>query len=241
MRRIGLIGGMSWESSMEYYRIINETIHQKLGGVHSAQILLYSFDFDEIETMQREGHWQEAAERLADVAKCLERSHADCVVICTNTMHRVADFVQSEVEIPVLHIADCTAGKIKDEGVKKVGLLGTKFTMEEDFYRGRLEKEHGLTVIAPDESDRDIVHNVIYKELVVGEIKPESKAEFIRIMKTLVDKGAEGIILGCTEIGLLVKQEDCSVPVFDTAIIHAVYAAEWALDPNYVPPWVANA
>jgi aspartate racemase len=241
MRRIGLIGGMSWESSAEYYRIINETIHAKLGGVHSAEISMYSFDFDEIETMQRENRWDEAAARLADVANCLERGQAECIVICTNTMHRLADAVQAEIKIPVLHIADCTAEKVIEKGIQTVGLLGTKYTMEEDFYRGRLESEHDLKVLIPDTADRQIVHDVIYNELVVGEIKPESKGEYIRIMKKLVEQGAAGIILGCTEIGLLVKQEDCAVPVFDTAVIHAVYAAEWALDPNYIPPWLARA
>jgi aspartate racemase len=236
-----MIGGMSWESSAEYYRIINETIHEKLGGVHSAEILLYSFDFDEIETMQREGRWDEAAARMADVAKCIERGQAECILICTNTMHRLADAVQAEVKIPILHIADCTAEKVIDKDIQTVGLLGTKYTMEEDFYRGRLEREHDLKVIVPDAADRQIVNDVIYNELVVGEAKPESKGEYIRIMKKLVEQGAAGIILGCTEIGLLIQQEDCSVPVFDTAVIHAVYAAEWALDPNYIPPWLAKA
>ncbi len=241
MRRIGLIGGMSWESSLEYYRIINETIHEKLGGVHSAEILMYSFDFDEIESMQREGRWQEATERMIDVAHCIQRGRGECIVICTNTMHKMADAIQAEVEVPILHIADATAQAINAQGLKKVGLLGTKFTMEEDFYRGRLNEKYGLEIIIPDEADRQVIHDVIYNELVIGEIKPESRAEYVRVIQALADQGAEGVILGCTEIGLLVKAEDSPIPVFDTTRIHAVYAAEWSLDPNYIPPWVAKA
>ena len=229
MKTIGLIGGMSWESSLEYYRIINETVRAKLGGFHSAQSLMYSVDFAEIETLQQEGKWSEAAQMLIVAAQRLERGGAEFLVLCTNTMHKAAQAIQAHIQIPFLHIADATALQIKGKGLHKVGLLGTQFTMEEDFYTGRLTKEHGLEVIVPDAAGRAIVHQVIYGELVRGEIRAESKKQYLEIIGQLVQAGAEGVILGCTEIGLLIRQGDCRVPVFDTARIHAVAAAEYAL------------
>jgi aspartate racemase len=229
VKTIGLIGGMSWESSIEYYRIINEVVHKKLGGLHSAISIMYSLDFAEIETLQHQGRWEEATQLMVEAARHVENGGADFVVICTNTMHRMANEVQEQIGIPLLHIADATAEKIKAQGLGKVGLLGTRFTMEEDFYRGRLIERHGLQVIIPGEKEREIVHRVIYDELVVGDIRPSSKAQYIEIIGGLVAGGAEGIILGCTEIGLLVGQEDIEVPVFDTTLIHATAAAEYAL------------
>jgi len=229
MKTIGLIGGMSWESSAEYYRIINETVKEKLGGLHSAKCIMYSVDFEEIEKLQHEGKWKEATELMIDAAKRIEKGGADFVVICTNTMHKMADEVQSNINIPLLHIADAAAEKIMSKGLKKVGLLGTKFTMEEDFYKGRLSNKFGLDVTIPEEDEREIVHNIIYKELCLGEIKESSKEKFKKIIENLVSGGAEGIILGCTEIPLLIKQEDCPVPLFDTTKIHAQSAVELAL------------
>lgn len=229
MKTIGLIGGMSWESSAEYYRIINETMKEKLGGFHSAKCIMYSVDFEEIEKLQHAGKWKEATEVMIDAARRVERGGADFVVICTNTMHKMADEVQSNINIPLLHIADATAEKIRSKGLKKVGLLGTKFTMEEDFYKGRLSNKFGLDVIIPKEDEREIVHDIIYKELCLGEIKKLSKIKFKKIIENLVSKGAEGIILGCTEIPLLIKQEDCSVPLFNTTEIHARSAVEISL------------
>lgn len=230
MKTIGLIGGMSWESSVEYYRIINETVRAKLGGLHSAKSIMYSVDFNEIEELQHQGRWKEATELMISAAKSVENGGAHFVLICTNTMHKMADDVQKHIGIPLLHIADSTAEKIKNQGIRKIGLLGTKFTMEEDFYKGRLAKKHGLEVLIPQESDREIVHRVIYDELCLGEIKHSSKEQFKRIMNNLLRNGAEGIILGCTEIGLLVGEEDCQVSLFDTTKIHAVAAVEYALE-----------
>ncbi len=229
MKTIGLIGGMSWESSIEYYRIINEAVHQKLGGLHSAKSVMYSVDFAEIETLQHQGRWQEATQCMIDAAQHVERGGADFVVICTNTMHKMADEVQANISIPIVHIADATAEKVHAQGLAKIGLLGTRFTMEEEFYRGRLEKKHGLSVLVPSEGDRAIVHRVIYDELVVGKINPVSKAEYQRIISHLIQQGAEGIILGCTEIGLLVGQADSTARLFDTTRIHALAAAEYAM------------
>lgn len=228
MKTIGLIGGMSWESSVEYYRIINETVRAKLGGLHSAKSIMYSVDFNEIEVLQYQGKWKEATKLMISAAQSLENCGAHFVLICTNTMHKMADEVQKNIGIPLLHIADCTAEKIKNQGIRKIGLLGTKFTMEEDFYKGRLAKKHGLEVLIPEDSDRETVHRVIYDELCLGEIKHSSKEQFTRIMNNLVRNGAEGVILGCTEIGLLVGEEDCLVSLFDSTRIHAVAAVEYA-------------
>ena len=229
MKTIGMIGGMSWESSIEYYRIINQTVKEKLGGLHSAQSLMYSVDFAEIEILQNEGRWDEATQAMIEAAQHVEAGGADFVIICTNTMHKMADEVETAIGIPLLHIADAAAGAIKAQGLSKIGLLGTRFTMEEDFYRGRLVEKHGLEVLIPEAEDREIVHRVIYDELVLGEIKPESREAYKGIIEKLIAEGAQGIILGCTEVGLLVKEEDSPVPIFDTAYIHAVAAVEYAL------------
>ena len=229
MKTIGLIGGMSWESSVEYYRIINEAVRDELGGVHSAKSVMFSVDFAEIETLQRAGRWDEATQAMIAAAQSVAAGGADFVVICTNTMHKMANEVQQSLKIPVLHIADATAEVIKGLGLRKIGLLGTRFTMEEDFYRGRLVEKHGLEVLIPGAADREIIHRVIYEELVVGKIIPASKAEYLRIIDGLVRAGAQGVILGCTEIGLLVNQADSSVPLFDTTRIHALAAVKQAL------------
>jgi aspartate racemase len=229
MKTIGLIGGMSWESSLEYYRIINEGVKQKLGGVHSAKCLMYSLDFAEIEVLQHRGEWAETARILSQVARSLEAGGADFLVLCTNTMHKIASEIEASVNIPLLHIADPTAERIKNCGFKKVGLLGTRFTMEDDFYRGRLEKKYGLEVIVPDEIDRETVHRVIYQELVIGRLETESRNKFAAIIKKLSQAGAEGIVLGCTEIGLLIKEKDSVLPIFDTTVIHAEAAVDFAL------------
>lgn len=230
MKTIGLLGGMSWESSVEYYRIINETVKAKLGGLHSAKSLMFSFDFHEIETLQMAGDWAAATRLMIEAAQQLERGGADCIVICTNTMHKMADDVQANVSIPLLHIADGTAAAIQAAGISKIALLGTKFTMEQDFYRGRLESKFGLEVLVPDDAGRKIVHDIIYQELVLGKILAASKTQYIQIIDQLAEQGAEGVILGCTEIGLLIQAEDSPIPVFDTTYIHAVSAVEWALN-----------
>jgi aspartate racemase len=229
MKTIGLIGGMSWESSLEYYRIVNQAVKEKLGGLHSAKCVLYSVDFAEIETLQHEGRWGEAAHQLIQGAQSVEKAGADFVLLCTNTMHKLADDIQANIKVPFLHIADATAGKIHTTGIKTVGLLGTRFTMEEEFYKDRLQIKHGLTVIIPDEPEREIIHRVIYDELVLGVIRQESKARYAGIVEGLVRSGAQGIILGCTEIGLLIHQEDSRVPLFDTTRVHAEAAVEYAL------------
>ena len=229
MKTIGLIGGMSWESSIEYYRIINETAKAKLGGLHSAKSMMYSVDFAEIEILQHQGKWAEAAQMLIDAAKNLENGGADFIVLCTNTMHKVAEDIQATVKIPLLHIADATAQLVKDSGIQKIGLLGTRFTMEEEFYKGRLSQKYGLNVCIPNAQEREIVHRVIYDELVVGNIQQHSKEQYIGIIEQMVSQGAEGVILGCTEIGLLVHQEDSRVPLFDTTRIHAEAAVDYAL------------
>jgi len=229
LKIIGLIGGMSWESSLEYYRIINETTRNRLGGLHSAKSLMYSVDFAEIEILQHQGQWQEATQMMIEAAQHVERGGADFVVICTNTMHKMAEEVQKNISIPILHIADATAERVKAHKLRKVGLLGTRFTMEEDFYKGRLIQKHGLQVIIPTAEDRAIVHRVIYDELVIGEINRTSRAQYQRIIDELVQQGCEGIVLGCTEIGLLVKETDSRAPLFDTTRIHAIAAVEYAL------------
>ncbi len=229
MRTIGMIGGMSWESSVEYYRIVNEAVHEALGGVHSAKSVMVSVDFAEIEALQHAGRWDEATRTMVLAAQQVQAGGADFVVICTNTMHKMADDVQAGIRIPLLHIADATAGAVKARGLHKIGLLGTKFTMEEDFYRGRLVEKHGLDVLIPQADDREIVHRIIYGELVLGKINLQSRAEYLRIIENLARDGAEGVILGCTEIGLLVKDEDCALPLFDTTRIHALAAVDYAL------------
>jgi len=229
MKTIGLIGGMSWESSAEYYRIINKTVHARLGGFHSAKSVMISVDFAEIEILQQQGRWQDAAVLLAGAARSLEMAGADFVVLCTNTMHKLADEIEASIHIPFLHIADATAEVIQAVGVQKIGLLGTRFTMEEPFYKGRLTEKYGLEVVTPEAVDREIVHGVIYDELVKGVIRPESKAQYLAIIERLVAQGAEGVILGCTEIGLLVQDGDCRVPLYDTARIHAQAAVDFAL------------
>ncbi len=230
MKTIGMIGGMSWESSVEYYRIINETIRDRLGGVHSAKSVLVSVDFAEIEALQKQGRWEEATQAMVAAARQVEAGGADCVLICANTMHKMAAEVQASIRIPLLHIIDATAEVVKAAGLHKLGLLGTRYTMEEDFYRGRLIEKHGLQVVTPNADDRTIIHNVIYEELVAGKIDPASKAEYLRIMDGLAQQGVEGIILGCTEIGMLVKQADSPLPLFDTARLHALAAVKYALE-----------
>ena len=230
MKTIGLIGGMSWESSVTYYRSLNEIVKQRLGGLHSAKIVLYSVDFYEIEQLQRRGDWLQAGDLLADAAQALERAGADCVVLCTNTMHKVADQIQTAVKIPLLHIADATAKRICDAGLNKVGLLATRFTMEQDFYIGRFADRNGIEVRVPNAKDRDIVHRIIYEELCLGQIRADSRAQYRRIMADMVEReGVQAIILGCTEISLLVDQSDASVPLFDTTASHAQAVADFAL------------
>lgn len=229
MKTIGLIGGMSWESSIEYYRIINEITKARLGGFHSAKSLMISVDFAEIEVLQQQGAWQAAGEILADAAQSLERGGADFIVLCTNTMHNVADAIQSSIQIPFLHIADATAAHIQTLGLKKIGLLGTRFTMEQDFYKSRLVEQFSLDVLIPDDADRKIVHRIIYDELVKGVILPASKARYLEIIQKMQSQGAEGVMLGCTEIGLLVQDGDCEIPLFDTTQLHAIAAVGYAL------------
>jgi len=220
---------MSWESTIPYYRQINQSIKEHLGGLHSAKVVLYSVDFHEVERLQHAGDWAAAGELLAGAARALELAGADFLVLCTNTMHKVAPTIEAAVRIPLFHIADPTAEAIKAAGLATVGLLGTRFTMEQAFYKDRLRERHGLQVLIPNPSDRDVIHRVIYEELCLGRIVEESRAEYRRIMADLVGQGAEGIVLGCTEISLLVGQQDSSVPLFDTTAIHACKAAEWAL------------
>lgn len=229
MKTIGLLGGMSWESSLEYYRLINQFTKAQLGEMHSAQCVMYSVDFAPLEEMQREDRWGDAAVVLVDAARRVERAGADFVLMCTNTMHRMADEVQSAISVPLLHIADATAAVIGETQLMKVGLLGTRYTMEQDFYRGRLAEKFGLEVITPDAPGRMAVNDIIYGELVLGEIRPESRQTYRRIIEKLVDAGAEGVILGCTEIPMLIQQEDSPVPVFNTTRIHAKQAVELAL------------
>lgn len=229
MKTIGLIGGMSWESTATYYRLINESVKQRLGGLHSAKVILYSVDFEQVERMQMAGDWEGSGILLANVARALEAGGADFLVLCTNTMHKVAPAIQAAVHIPFLHIADATAEAIKEAGLSRVGLLGTRFTMEQDFYTGRLREQHGLEVLVPDLADRDIIHRVIYEELCLGRLVDASRNECRRIIANLIKRGVEAIILGCTEISLLVQQDDASVPLFDTTSLHALKAVDWAL------------
>ena len=235
MKTIGLIGGMSWESSIEYYRIINQVIRKELGGVHSAKSVMVSLDFAEIEELQNQGNWDEATRIMVETAQLVEKGGADFVLICTNTMHLMAEEVQAGVNIPLLHIADATAQAVKQRGLDIIGLLGTRFTMEKEFYRGRLEELHQLKVLIPDREKRDQVHRVIYDELVQGVITDGSREIYREVIDALVAGGAQGIVLGCTEIGLLVKQEDVPVPVFDTMEIHALAAVDAALGRSEYP------
>ena len=229
MKTIGLIGGMSWESTLPYYRHINEAIKARLGGLHSARLVLYSVDFHEIEQLQRSGDWQRAGALLGEAAASLERAGAEFLVLCTNTMHKVADAIEQAVSIPLLHIADPTATAIRSAGLQRVGLLGTRFTMEQPFYRERLESRHGIQVLVPDEADRQLVHRVIYEELCLGTVREESRLAYREVIARLVAQGAQAVILGCTEIGLLVGDADATVPLFDTTLLHARAAAERAL------------
>jgi len=228
LKTIGLIGGMSWESTVTYYKIINETVKEKLGGLHSAKCILYSIDFQEIEECQANGNWEKSGEILGEAANNLEKAGADFIVICTNTMHKVINQIKEKISIPILHIAEMTAEKILEKGLKNIALLGTKYTMEQDFYKSKLiEKE--INVIIPDKNDIEIINKVIYDELCLGTINSNSKKKFLEIVDKLRSKGAEGIILGCTEIGLLIKNEDTDVPLFDTAVIHAEEAAIYSI------------
>jgi len=229
MRVIGLLGGMSWESTAEYYRLINEEVRRRLGGQHSAAILMYSVDFEEVEQLQYSGGWDEAGDLLAADAQRLERGGADFLVLCTNTMHKVAPAIESAIEIPLIHIADATAEAIKKAEIANVGLLGTRFTMEEDFYRGRLTGKHGLDVLIPSADARAQVDRVIYEELCQGQVLEGSRSAYVEIIGQLAERGAEAVILGCTEIGLLIKPEDSPLPVFDTTRVHSEFAVDLAL------------
>jgi aspartate racemase len=229
LKIIGLLGGMSWESSIEYYRIINQTVNKRLGSHHSAKSVMYSVDFEEIKKLQHEDKWEEATELMINSARYIEKGGADFLIICTNTMHKMATQIQQHISIPILHIADATAEKIRAQGIHKIGLLGTKFTMEEDFYKGRLISHHNLKVNIPSQEERQIVHDVIYRELCLGKIKTASKNRYKEIVSNLIKDGAEGVILGCTEISLLVNQHDISIPIFDTTEIHAQAAVDYAL------------
>jgi aspartate racemase len=229
MKTIGLLGGMSWESTALCYQWINEGVKARLGGLHSAKIAMVSLDFQEIEALQQGTQWERAGEILAEAARKIEAAGADFLLICTNTMHKIAPEIERAIHIPLLHIADATARRVKKEGLNTVGLLGTNFTMVEDFYRGRLRSQHGLEVIVPSETDRQLVHRVIYEELCLGVVKAESRTTYLRIMEKMRSEGAEGIILGCTEIVMLVTQEDTDIPLFDTTSIHAEEAVAMAL------------
>lgn len=229
MKTIGLIGGMSWESSLEYYRIANRMVKEKLGEPHSCKIIMYSVDFAEFEKLQHEGKWGLLTSKMIDIATKLEKVGADLILICTNTMHKMAPDIEEIIEVPLLHIADAAAEEIKANKMNKVGLLGTRFTMEQDFYKGRLKEKHGIDVVIPDEQEREVVHQVIYKELISGVIKEESREKYKKIINNLKTNGAEGVILGCTEIPLLIKDEDSEIPVFDTTMLHARKAVDLAL------------
>lgn len=229
MKTIGLLGGMSWESSVEYYRIVNREVARRLGGLHSARCVLLSVDFAPIEELQRAGDWEEAGRLLGEDARRLQTAGAELLLLCSNTMHRVAEAVQAAVDVPLLHLADATGERVRAAGLGTVGLLGTRFTMEEDFYRGRLERRHGLRVLVPGRADRELVHRVIYEELVLGRVEEVSRREYRRIVEELAERGAEGVILGCTEIPLLLRDDDGPVPLFDTTRIHAEEAVRLAL------------
>ncbi len=235
MKTIGLLGGMSWESTTSYYQLINQQVKKQLGGLHSAKIILNSIDFEPLEILQHQGDWEGCASMLIAAAQNIEAAQADCLLICTNTMHKVYPQIASSLNVPVLHIADATAGEIKARGFKTVGLLGTKFTMEQDFYKGRLTHDHGIHVIIPVASERNLIHRAIYEELCLGEVKDNSRKEFLKIIDNLSSQGAEAIILGCTEISLLVKPEDCLTTLLDTTKIHALAAVKFALLDNKQP------
>lgn len=229
MKRIGLLGGMSWESSQIYYRLVNEAVREQLGGLHSADCILRSVDFADIEALQVQGEWEQAGRRLAADAQALVSAGAELIVLCTNTMHKVADAITADLSIPFIHIADATAAAVRERGIGRVGLLATAYTMEQDFYVGRLRDRHGLRVVVPGEADRRMVHEIIFRELVLGIVTDSSRAHYRRVIEDLVARGAEGILLGCTEIGLLIGAGDASVPVFDTARLHAHAAVALAL------------
>jgi aspartate racemase len=230
MKRIGILGGMSWESSAEYYRLINEGIREHLGGLHSAEILMRSVDFEPVERLQHAGAWEELGRLLAEAARELERGGAEGILLATNTMHKVADAIESATELPFLHIADATAERLRREGIRRVGLLGTAFTMEEPFYRRRLEERYGLEVLVPEALGREQVHRVIYDELCLGITREESRLAYLEIVEELARRGAKAVILGCTEIGLLIRDGDASVPLYDTTRIHAEAAVEWMVE-----------
>ncbi|EKO3376463.1 aspartate/glutamate racemase family protein [Vibrio fluvialis] len=229
MKTIGMIGGMSWESTLSYYKAINEGAKAALGGLNSAQICLYSVNFEPIEKLQHEGKWDETAQLLAQAAKSVEAGGADFLLICTNTMHKVAPEIEAQISIPILHIADATAKQLQQDGIKRVGLLGTRFTMEQEFYKGRLQQQFGIDVLIPDAEQRQQVHRVIYEELCLGTIRPESRAQYVEIVEDLHRRGAQAVILGCTEIALLIQQHDTDVPLYDTTKIHAEQAVQLAL------------
>ena len=229
MKTIGMIGGMSWESSLEYYRIMNQAIKEKLGGLHSAQCILYSVDFDDVEKLQHRGDWESLTLLMIEAAQKVKKAGADFLVICTSTMHKMADEVQKATQVPLLHIADVTGEAIKANGQSRVGLLGTKFTMEQDFYKGRLKKNHGIDVLIPEDKERQAIHDILYNELCLGEIKELSREKFQSIIQNLVERGAQGVILGCTEIPLIVHQDDYEIPLYDTTALHARAAVDFAL------------
>ncbi|WP_315919069.1 aspartate/glutamate racemase family protein [Vibrio fluvialis] len=229
MKTIGMIGGMSWESTLSYYKAINEGIKAALGGLNSAQICLYSVNFEPIEKLQHEGKWDETAQLLAQAAKSVEAGGADFLLICTNTMHKVAPEIEAQISIPILHIADATAKQLQQDGIERVGLLGTRFTMEQEFYKERLQQQFGIDVLIPDAEQRQQVHRVIYEELCMGTIRPESRAQYVEIVEDLHLRGAQAVILGCTEIALLIQQHDTDVPLYDTTKIHAEQAVQLAL------------
>jgi len=229
MKTIGLLGGMSWESTAPYYRLINQEVAARLGGLHSAPLVLYSVDFHHIERLQRAGAWAELAERLGEAAARLEAAGAECLVLCTNTLHRIAPALEGRLGIPLLHIADATAAALRASGVRRAGLLGTRYTMEADFYRGRLAERHGLEVLIPEEAERALIHRIIYEELCVGRLEQDSRAALQRITQRLAGRGAEAVVLACTELGLLLAADDAPVPIFDTTALHARAAVDWAL------------
>ncbi|EPC01018.1 aspartate racemase [Litchfieldella anticariensis FP35 = DSM 16096] len=229
MKTIGMLGGMSWESTASYYKALNEGVKAALGGLHSAKICLYSVDFAELERLQHEGEWEATADILSDAARSVEAGGADFLLICTNTMHKVAPRIEASISIPLLHIADATAQRLANDGIKRVGLLGTRFTMEQDFYKGRIAEGHDIDVLVPTAPEQDIVHQIIYSELCLGRISEASRQQYLEIIDALRERGAEAVILGCTEIALLVQQEHTTVPLYDTTTIHAEEAVKWAL------------
>lgn len=229
VKTVGMIGGMSWESTVSYYKALNEGIKAELGGLHSAKICLYSVDFSEIEALQHQGKWDETAVILSKAAQSVEAGGADCLLICTNTMHKVAPQIEANITIPILHIADATAEQLLSDGVTKVGLLGTRFTMEQDFYKRRLVDQFGIEVLVPNEDDRDVIHSVIYEELCQGVVNAESRERYLDVVDRLASQGAQAVILGCTEIALLINQSHTNVPLYDTTKIHADYAVKWAI------------